>query len=338
MKILGIETSCDETACAVVENGRKTLSTVIASQVDEHRLYGGVVPEIASRRHSECIAQVCEEALKKANCKLDEVDGVAVTFAPGLIGALLVGVNFAKGLALAANKPLIPVHHIKGHAAANYLAYPELEPPYLCLAVSGGHSQIMEVKSYTDFSLLGRTIDDAAGEAFDKVARSLGFPYPGGIYIDEVAKNGDKNKYSLPYPKTQNELDFSFSGLKTAVINLIHNTEQRGQKLPSMETLDKSALAASFQHTVCDILCTKLVKAAELTGHKKIALTGGVAANSGLRDMIAGRAEKIGAEIFIPPLPLCGDNAAMIAAQGFYEFLAGNTADMSLNARANGDL
>ncbi|MCL2698291.1 MAG: tRNA (adenosine(37)-N6)-threonylcarbamoyltransferase complex transferase subunit TsaD [Oscillospiraceae bacterium] len=332
MKILGIETSCDETACAVVENGRKILSTIVASQVDEHRLYGGVVPEIASRRHAECIVQVCEEALEKASCKLDNVDGIAVTFAPGLIGALLVGVNFAKGLSIAAGKPLIPVHHIKGHAAANYPAHPELEPPYLCLAVSGGHSQIMEVKSYTDFTVLGRTLDDAAGEAFDKVARALGFPYPGGVFIDKAAHDGDKSIYTLPYPKTANELDFSFSGLKTAVINLIHNAEQRG------EELDKNALAASFQHTVCDILCTKLFKAAHLTGHKKIALTGGVAANSGLRAMITGRTEEIGVEVFIPPLALCGDNAAMIAAQGYYELLAGNTADLSLNASANFDL
>jgi len=345
MKILGIETSCDETACAVVEDGRKILSTCVASQVDEHRLYGGVVPEIASRRHSECIVQICEEALDKAGCKLSDVDAIAVTYAPGLIGALLVGVNFAKGLALAANKPLIPVHHIRGHAAANYLAFPELEPAYLCLAVSGGHSQIMEVKSYTDFHVLGRTIDDAAGEAFDKVGRALGFPYPGGIFIDKAAQNVGANSvrpqsiYKLPYPKTANEFDFSFSGLKTAVINLIHNAEQRsvGRGVPDAP-LDKDALAASFQHTVCDILCTKLVNAAKLTGHKVIALTGGVAANSGLRAMLTERAGEIGAEVYIPPLSLCGDNAAMIAAQGYYEFLAGNRAGMDLNAYANRDV
>jgi N6-L-threonylcarbamoyladenine synthase len=331
MKILGIETSCDETACAVVENGRKILSTVIASQVDEHRLYGGVVPEIASRRHSENIVGVCEEALEKAGCKLSDVDGIAVTYAPGLIGALLVGVNFAKGLALAANKPLIPVHHIKGHAAANYLAHSELEPPYLCLAVSGGHSQIMEVKTYTDYKTIGRTIDDAAGEAFDKVARALGFPYPGGVYIDEAAKIGDKTKYTLPEPKTPNEFDFSFSGLKTAVINLIHNAEQRN------EELDKNALAACFQYTVCNILCKKLVNVMKLTGYKKIALTGGVAANSGLRNMLAERLDSQ-YSLYIPPLSLCGDNAAMIASQGYYEFMAGNTAGMGLNAFANLDL
>ncbi|MDR2532434.1 MAG: tRNA (adenosine(37)-N6)-threonylcarbamoyltransferase complex transferase subunit TsaD [Oscillospiraceae bacterium] len=330
MKILGIETSCDETACAVVESGRKILSTVIVSQVDEHRLYGGVVPEIASRRHSESIVGVCEGALEQAGCKLADIDAVAVTYAPGLIGALLVGVNFAKGLALAANKPLIPVHHIKGHAAANYLAFPELTPPYLCLAVSGGHTRITEVKSYTEFTMLGQTIDDAAGEAFDKAARALGFPYPGGVYIDKAAVRGDKSKYTLPYPKTANEFDFSFSGLKTAIINIVHNAEQRG------EELDKNALAACFQHTVCVLLCTKLFRAAQLTGYKKVALTGGVAANSGLRDMLTERAKEIGAEVFIPPPLLCGDNAAMIASQGYYEYLAGNTAGMDLNAYANG--
>ncbi|MCL2638662.1 MAG: tRNA (adenosine(37)-N6)-threonylcarbamoyltransferase complex transferase subunit TsaD [Oscillospiraceae bacterium] len=336
MRILGIETSCDETACAVVEDGREILSSVVASQVDEHRLYGGVVPEIASRRHSECIVQVCEEALEKSGCNLSDIDAVAVTTSPGLIGALLVGVNFAKGLALAADKPLIPVHHIKGHAAANYLAFPELEPSYLCLAVSGGHSQIMEVKSYTDFAVLGRTLDDAAGEAFDKVARALGFPYPGGIYIDKAARDGDKSKYKLPYPKTPNELDFSFSGLKTAVINIIHNAEQRAVGRGVFDApLDKNALAASFQHTVCDILCTKLQRAAELTGHKTIALTGGVAANSGLRDMLNCQLSTVNCQLFVPPLSLCGDNAAMIAAQGYYEFLAGNRAGMDLNASAS---
>ena len=328
MKILAIETSCDETACAVVENGRKILSNIIASQVDEHKLYGGVVPEIASRRHAENIVGVCEQALEAAGCSLGNIDAVAVTYAPGLIGALLVGVNFAKGLALAAEKPLIPVHHIKGHAAANYLAFSELEPLYLCLAVSGGHSQIMEVKSYTEFKVIGQTLDDAAGEAFDKVARALGFPYPGGVYIDKAVKDGDKNKYSLPQPKTANELDFSFSGLKTAVINLIHNAEQRGLEV------DKNSVAASFQYTVCDILCTKLLKAAEITGHKKIALTGGVAANSGLRDMLTGLCAERGLDLYIPPLALCGDNAAMIASQAYFEYLAGNTAGSDLNAYA----
>jgi N6-L-threonylcarbamoyladenine synthase len=344
MRILGIETSCDETACAIVEDGRKILSTCIASQVDEHRLYGGVVPEIASRRHSENIVGVCEEALAKAGCQLDDVDAIAVTFAPGLIGALLVGVNFAKGLALAANKPLIPVHHIKGHAAANYLMAPEthekspaeaLRPPYLCLAVSGGHSQIMEVRSYTDFHVLGRTIDDAAGEAFDKAARALGFPYPGGVCIDEAAKRAAPDasaKYALPFPKTQGEFDFSFSGLKTAVINLIHNAAQRS------EPIEVDALAAAFQHKVCEILCSKLVNAAKLTGHRKIALTGGVAANSGLRGMAESLRSQYGWDVYLPPLSLCGDNAAMIAAQGYYEFMAGNAAGTDLNAYANMDL
>ncbi|MCL2019981.1 MAG: tRNA (adenosine(37)-N6)-threonylcarbamoyltransferase complex transferase subunit TsaD [Oscillospiraceae bacterium] len=346
MKILGIETSCDETACAVVEDGHRILSNCIASQIEEHKLYGGVVPEIASRRHSENITGVCEEALEQSGCRLDDIDAIAVTYAPGLIGALLVGLNFAKGLALAADKPLIPVHHIKAHAAANYLIYPEemhgiqvggsLTPPYLCLAVSGGHSQIMEVKSYTDFSVIGRTVDDAAGEAFDKVARALGFPYPGGMYIDKAAKSrnasSDTVQYKLPYPKTAGNFDFSFSGLKTAVINIIHNIEQRGEKL------DKNALAASFQYTVCDILCTKALNALKLTGHKTIALTGGVAANSGLREMLKERGAETGADVFIPPLSLCGDNGAMVAGQGYYEFLAGNTADSSLNAYASLDI
>ena len=332
MKILAIETSCDETACAVVEDGRKILSSIVASQIEEHKLYGGVVPEIASRRHSESIVGVCGESLEKAGLALSEIDAVAVTYAPGLIGALLVGVNFAKGLSLAAEKPIIPVHHIKGHAAANYLVYPELEPPYLCLAVSGGHSQIMEVKTYTDFSVIGRTVDDAAGEAFDKSARALGFPYPGGVYIDKAAAEGDRTKYVLPYPKTKNEFDFSFSGLKTAVVNLIHNSNQRG------EEIDRNAVSACFQYTVCEILCSKLIKAALKTGNKKIALTGGVAANSGLRKRITEAAMEIGAEVFIPPIPLCGDNAVMIASQGYYEYLAGNTSDMKLNAYANMEL
>ncbi|MCL1822605.1 MAG: tRNA (adenosine(37)-N6)-threonylcarbamoyltransferase complex transferase subunit TsaD [Oscillospiraceae bacterium] len=339
MKILGIETSCDETAAAVVEDGRKILSNIIASQIDAHKLYGGVVPEIASRLHCENIIGVCEEALEKAGCKLDEVDAIAVTNAPGLIGALLVGVNFAKGLALAAGKPLIPVHHIKAHAAANYLVYPDFAPPYLCLTVSGGHSQIMEVRSYTDFKVIGRSIDDAAGEAFDKAARALGFPYPGGVYIDRCASGRniliDSKKYPLPFPKTPNPFDFSFSGLKTAVINLIHNAEQRG------ETLDKDSLAGSFQYTVCDILVSKLINAALKYGggSTQIAVTGGVAANSCLREMLTERMrEHFEKAPFFPPLPLCGDNAAMVAAQGYYEFKAGNTANMTLNAFASFEL
>lgn len=231
MKILSIESSCDETAAAITEDGRKVISSVIATQIDEHKLYGGVVPEIASRRHCENITGVCAEALEKADMTLDEIDAIAVTNAPGLIGALLVGVNFAKGLALAKNKPLIAVHHIKGHIAANYITHPELEPPYLCLVVSGGHSHIVKVNSYTELETVGKTTDDAAGEAFDKAARAMGFQYPGGVHIDRAAKQGDAKKYKLPRPATKNPYDFSFSGLKTAVINLIHNNEQRALKL-----------------------------------------------------------------------------------------------------------
>lgn len=329
MKILAIESSCDETACAVVEDGRRIVSSVIATQIDEHKLYGGVVPEIASRRHCENIVGVCDEALEQAEMRLDECDGVAVTYAPGLIGALLVGVNFAKGIAMALKKPLIPVHHIKGHIAANYIAHPELEPPYICLVASGGHSHIIKVNDYTDFETIGRTLDDAAGEAFDKAARSMGFPYPGGVHVDKAAKLGDRKRYRLPVPKTENPYDFSFSGLKTAVINLVHNAEQKG------EVIDANDLAASFQHTVCDILTSRFIKAAVDNGYKTVALAGGVAANSGLREMLEQRTQEHGMKLYVPPVSLCGDNAAMIGSQGYYEFLAGNVAGSELNAVAS---
>lgn len=328
IKILAIESSCDETAAAVVEDGRKILSNVIATQIEEHRLYGGVVPEIASRRHCESITAVVDEALAKAGLTLAETDAVAVTFAPGLIGALLVGVNFAKGLSLAAEKPLIPVHHIKGHIAANYLAHPELKPPYLCLVASGGHSHIIRVHDYTRFETIGRTLDDAAGEAFDKAARAMEFPYPGGVEIDRAAKGGDPKKYRLPRPKTQNPYDFSFSGLKTNVINLVHNAGQRG------EPLDIPSLAASFQDTVADILSSRFVQAARDGGEKTAVLAGGVAANSALREMLGERCEKAGIRLYVPPIALCGDNAAMIGSQAYYEYLAGNVADGGLNAQA----
>ncbi|MCL2633639.1 MAG: tRNA (adenosine(37)-N6)-threonylcarbamoyltransferase complex transferase subunit TsaD [Oscillospiraceae bacterium] len=328
MKILSIETSCDETSVAVTENGRRVLSNVTASQIEEHKLYGGVVPEIASRRHCESIVSVTDEALRQAGIELTDIDAVAVTYAPGLIGALLVGVNFAKGVALACGKPLIPVHHIRGHIAANYIEFPELEPPFLALVVSGGHTSIIEVRDYTEFNVIGSTLDDAAGEAFDKAARAMGFPYPGGLYIDKASKNGDTSKYKLPYPKTENEYDFSFSGLKTAVINLIHNSAQKN------EELDINSLAACFQNTVCEILVDKTIKAAEKFGHKKIALSGGVAANSGLRDMLNERCSDVGIDLYIPPISLCGDNAAMIGCQGFYEYRAGNVAGSDLNAYA----
>lgn len=330
MKILAIESSCDETAAAVVEDGRKIISNIIATQVEEHKLYGGVVPEIASRRHCESIVGVVDEALEKAQMTAADLDAIAVTYAPGLIGALLVGVNFAKGLAFASGKPLIPVHHIKGHIAANYIAHPELEPPYICLVASGGHSQIMRVESYTKFVTIGRTMDDAAGEAFDKAARAMGFPYPGGMHIDNASKRGDRTKYKLPRPKTASPYDFSFSGLKTNVINLVHNAEQKG------ETLDIDSLAASFQYTVADILTSKFVAAANEYGYKTAALAGGVAANSGLRSLLEERCAASGIKLFIPPIALCGDNAAMIGSQAFYEYAEGGvTADGSLNAVAS---
>lgn len=332
MDILAIETSCDETAAAVVRDGREIISSVVATQIEEHRLYGGVVPEIASRRHCESICAVVAEALEKAGkCSRNnaaDVDAIAVTYAPGLIGALLVGVNYAKGLAFGLRKPLIPVHHIRGHIAANYLAHAELEPPFLCLAASGGHSHIIEVSDYTSFKTIGRTVDDAAGECFDKAARAMGFPYPGGVFIDNAAKQGDKSKYRLPKPHTQNPYDFSFSGLKTAVINLIHNAKQKS------EELDINSLAACFQATVSEILTDKFIAAAKEQGSEKLVLAGGVAANSGLRETLQTAADKNGMKLYVPPLALCGDNAAMIGAQAFYEFKSGNTADESLNAIA----
>ena len=328
MNILAIESSCDETAAAVVRDGREIISSVVATQIEEHRLYGGVVPEIASRRHCESVYAVVDEALAKAQMKLDDIGAIGVTYAPGLVGALLVGVNFAKGLAFAANKPLIPVHHIRGHIAANYLAHKDLEPPYMCLVASGGNSLIVKVLSYTEFEIIGQTVDDAAGEAFDKSARAMGFPYPGGAFIDNAAKTGDAAKYKLPKPHTANPYDFSFSGLKTAVINLIHNTEQRG------ETLDINSLAACFQKTVSEILTDKFVGAARENGCKKIALAGGVAANGGLRAALQNAADKNGMTLYIPPISLCGDNAAMIGSQAFYEYQSGKIAKTDLNAYA----
>lgn len=330
MKILAIESSCDETAVAVVEDGKNVISSVVATQIAEHRLYGGVVPEIASRRHCESIVGVCDEALAEAKMTLDEVDAIAVTYAPGLIGALLVGVNFAKGLSMASGKPLIPVHHIRSHIAANYIAHQDLKPPFLCLVISGGHSHIIEVKDYTDFRVLGRTRDDAAGEAYDKAARAMGYPYPGGIEIDKASKLGNPDAYKLPHPSVEgSELDFSFSGLKTFVINLLHNSEQKGTPV------DKNDLSASFQKTVCDILADRLMKAAEQTGYTDIVVAGGVSANSGIRERLTAECEKRGYKLFIPPLKYCGDNAAMVGSQAYYEYLAGNVASLDLNAVAS---
>ena len=329
MNILAVESSCDETAVAIVRDGREVLCDCIASQVDLHRIYGGVVPEIASRKHIEAIYGLADQALQQANMTRDDIDAVAVTYAPGLIGAVLVGVNFAKAAAMAMGKPLIPVHHIRGHIAANYLAYPELKPPFLCLVVSGGHTMIIEVKDYTDMNVLGTTLDDAAGECFDKVGRVLGMPYPGGSAVDKAAKQGDETKYNLPRSKPgENPYNMSFSGLKTAALNLIHHAEQVG------EELDINSLCAAFTAAVSDTLVPRVVMALEQTGYKKIAVAGGVAANSRIRADILAAAEKLGAEVYMPPLSLCGDNGAMIGAQAYYEYLAGNIADMSLNAYA----
>lgn len=329
MNILAVESSCDETAVAVVADGRRVLTDCIASQVDLHRLYGGVVPEIASRKHIEAIYGLADQALETAGLTRADIDAVAVTYAPGLIGAVLVGVNFAKAAALALNRPLIPVHHIRGHIAANYLAYPDLEPPFLCLVVSGGHTMIVEVKDYTDMDILGTSLDDAAGECFDKVARVLGMPYPGGAALDRLSGQGDAQKYPLPRSKPgENPYNMSFSGLKTAALNLIHHAAQVG------ETLDVPGLCASFSAAVSDTLVPRVVMAMEQTGHRRVAVAGGVAANSTIRRDILAAAGKMGAQVYMPPLSLCGDNGAMIGSQAYYEYLAGNVADMSLNAYA----
>lgn len=328
MLILSIESSCDETAAAVT-NGRQVLSNIVATQIAEHRIYGGVVPEIASRRHTEAISQVCDEAIKEANIEYGDLDAIAVTFAPGLIGALLVGVNFAKGLALSLGIPLIPVHHLRSHIAANYIDNEELSPPYLCLTVSGGNTVITEVQDYTVFNPVGATLDDAAGECFDKTARALGLSYPGGVTLDKIATEPDFKKYPLPYPKCSGgEFDFSFSGLKTAVINTVHNANQKG------EEIDVPVLAATLRKRVCDMLCDNLFKAAKKYGYKTVVLAGGVSANSELRRRTEAMAKEKNIKFYTPQLKYCGDNAAMVGVQAYYEFLSGNVADVSLNATA----
>ena len=329
MNILAVESSCDETAVAIVRDGREVLTDCIASQVELHRIYGGVVPEIASRKHIEAIYGLADQALEKTGLKRSDIDAVAVTYAPGLIGAVLVGVNFAKAAAMALDKPLIPVHHIRGHIAANYIAYPELKPPFLCLVVSGGHTMIVEVEDYTKMRILGTTLDDAAGECFDKVGRVLGMPYPGGAALDKAAQLGDETKYALPRSKPgENPYDMSFSGLKTAALNTIHHAQQIG------EEIDVNSLCAAFCAAVSDTLVPRVVRAIEETGCKKLAVAGGVAANSRIRRDILREAEKLGVEVYLPPLSLCGDNAAMIGAQAYFEYQAGNTAGMDLNAYA----
>ena len=329
MNILAFESSCDETAAAVVRDGRTVLSDVIASQADMHAVYGGVVPEIASRKHVEAIAGLADQALARAGLTRADIDAVAVTYAPGLIGALLVGVNFAKAAAYGLGVPLIPVHHVRGHIAANYITHPELEPPFVCLCVSGGNTMLVDVRDYTDMAILGATRDDAAGECFDKVARVLGIGYPGGAPMDALAQGGDDRRYELPRAHVADApLDMSFSGLKTAVLNLAHNAAQKG------ETLDLPGLAASFAAAVSDTLVPRTMEAARRTGYGKVAVAGGVAANSRIRADLERACRASGHRLYLPALSLCGDNGAMIGCQAYYEYQAGRRGDLALNAYA----
>ncbi len=332
MRILGIESSCDETAAAVVEDGRKALSGVVASQVDVHALYGGVVPEIASRAHTEALCGVVRGALEGAGLTAADIDAVAVTYAPGLIGALLTGLSFAKGLAYSYGKVLVPVHHIRGHIAANYLASPELEPPFIALVVSGGHTSLIKVEDYTKLTTIGVTRDDAAGEAFDKAARVLGLPYPGGAAMDRLASEGDKNRFRFTVGRVHDaEYDFSFSGLKTAVINLVHTLKARGEVI---EGALKADIAASFTAAAVATVCRGVERLYENGEKLPLVLSGGVAANSHLRKALSSLAEGYGVKLYVPPLSLCGDNAQMIASQGYFELLSGAKAPLWQNAYA----
>lgn len=324
--ILAIESSCDETAVAVVADGRRVLSGVIASQIELHALYGGVVPEIASRMHVEALDPLAREALSRASLSMEEIDAVAVTYGPGLVGALLTGVSWAKAFAYARNLPLIPVNHIEGHVSANYLAHEDLEPPFTCLVASGGHSHIVAVERYGAYRLLGRTMDDAAGEAFDKVARVLGIPYPGGPLLDKLAETGDERAYRFPKVVTQGIYDFSFSGLKTAVINQAHTLKQQGK------SIDQAGFAASFRRAVVSMLAEKAVRAAVDTGAKSLAAAGGVAANQLLRRELTRLGGAAGLKVYLPPIRLCTDNAEMIGSAAFYRLMAGEVASLSLNA------
>ena len=333
MNILAIESSCDETAAAVVRDGRTVLSNCIASQIEMHTIYGGVVPEIASRKHVEAVTGLAEQAVAQAGLTKVDLDAVAVTYAPGLIGAVLVGVNFAKGAAMALDLPLIPVHHVRGHIAANYITHPELEPPFVCLCVSGGTTLIVDVKSYTDMEVLGGTRDDAAGECFDKVARVLGIGYPGGGPMDRLARGGDDGRYELPRAHVAgHDLDMSFSGLKTASLNLIHNAQQKG------EELNLPDFAASFGRAVSESLVPRVMAAARMRGYGRVAVAGGVAANSRIRADLTAACQESGDRLFLPELKYCGDNAAMIGCQGYYEWKAGHTAGLELNAYATRDI
>ncbi|MBQ3124110.1 MAG: tRNA (adenosine(37)-N6)-threonylcarbamoyltransferase complex transferase subunit TsaD [Clostridia bacterium] len=328
--ILGIESSCDETAAAVVKNGREVLSNVINSQIDIHKRYGGVVPEIASRCHIEAVNTVIDEALEKAGVTFSDIDAIAVTYGPGLVGALLVGVSAAKALSYALKKPLVNVHHIKGHICSNYVAHHDLKPPFVCLVASGGHSHIVYAKDFLEYEILGMTRDDAAGEAFDKIARVLGLGYPGGPKIDALAKEGNPHAVEFPRVKmAEDSLDFSFSGVKTAVINHIHKLDQKG------EGYNKADIAASFQEAVCDALVSHTIEAANRKNLKTIVIAGGVASNSALREKMTTEAQKRGIDVLYPPPVLCTDNAVMIASAGYYEYISGVRADMRLNAVAS---
>lgn len=333
MNILAFESSCDDTGCAIVKDGREVLSNVLSSQVPEHILYGGVVPEIASRRHCESISGICKKALNDAGLTLSDIDAIAVTFAPGLIGALLVGVSFAKGLAYSSKKPLIPVHHLRSHIASNYISHQELKPPFLSLVVSGGHTHLINVKSYTEYEVIGRTRDDAAGETMDKAARTMGLPYPGGLNMDKMCQNGNSAAYSFPFPHvSDNEFDFSFSGLKTSVINLVHNKEQKG------EDIDIENIGASFMNAVVMSLADRTQRAINKFHPNALVVAGGVSANSVLRKRMKELCEKNKIELYFPELKYCGDNAAMVGSQAYYEYLSGVRADLKLNATAALDI
>ena len=327
MNILAIESSCDETAAAVVQDGRKVLSNIISSQIEVHKLYGGVVPEIASRKHIEKVIQVVDEALIEASLTMDEIDAVAVTYGPGLVGALLVGVSAAKSIAFAHNKPLIGVHHIEGHISANYIENEELEPPFLCLVVSGGHTNLVIVKDYGEYEVLGKTRDDAAGEAFDKVARAIGLGYPGGPKIQKISEEGNKDAIAFPRAKVaDNPFDFSFSGLKSSVLNYINSCEMKG------EEINKADIAASFQEAVVDVLVSHTIEGAKQLGFKKIAMAGGVASNIVLREEMKEACERRGFMFYHPSPILCTDNAAMIGAAAYYDYKKGLISDLTLNA------
>ena len=329
MIILAIESSCDETGVAISRNGRELLANIVYSQADLHAIYGGVVPEIASRNHIIVLTKLVDQALQEANLQKKDLDAIAVTYAPGLVGALLVGVNFAKALAYGLAIPIIPVHHIHGHIAANYIAFPTLKPPFLCLVVSGGHTQFIDVKTYRDMYLLGTTRDDAAGECFDKVARVLGLGYPGGKALDDLAQGGDDKAYLLPRSQIEGApMDMSFSGLKTASVNIIHNASQKNTPL------DRAGLAASFSAAVSDTLISRVEIAVQETGYHNVVVAGGVAANSRIRQDLETLAEKEGFTLYLPPLWLCGDNAAMIACQAFYEPIPPLLSNLDLNAFA----